>query len=163
MSTSRWGSAALAALMLVAGLGGATLLFAQPSTEDRRRAVADWLVEDVAEDDGTRVVRMTRELGDSRLEYSLAFPHGAAGPARGLSAEHLGCGGGGGIGIASVADEAPAPSVRSELGRYLARCEVPCRRRRDRASGLRSRLRPYLDLGPGGGDERLAKRGRRKL
>src|SRR6187399_2981039 len=71
----------------------ALLLLAQGAAEapsahvhDRHRSVEGWRVEDVAEDDGGRLVRMTRTAGGWRLEFYAAFWRGNDGIIRQLSA-----------------------------------------------------------------------------
>lgn len=116
-------SCLLAASLVAAAAAG---LYAQPfdPVEDRRRAVGDWLIEHVGEEDGGRLVRMSRERDDYRVEYSRAFWRGNAGPVHGASVMRLNglCGG-----FDSPQDPAaavPAATIRAELADQLARCGV---------------------------------------
>jgi hypothetical protein len=63
----------LAALLLLAAL-------VQPADERvmRQRTVAGWLVADIAESDGGRLVRMHRRAGGIRLQFHIAFWRGNA-------------------------------------------------------------------------------------
>lgn len=116
---------ALAAVSL-AGMAGAVIALAQPDgARDRRRAVGDWLVEDVAEDDGGRIVRMTRTADDYSLEYHASFWRGNSAPARGASAQRLNCMRGGEEGGDDRARDPRAPELRARLAGYLAECEIP--------------------------------------
>ena len=47
---------------------------------DQRRTVAGWRIENVAEEDGGRLVRMTHAEGRYRLVYAITFWRGNAGP-----------------------------------------------------------------------------------
>lgn len=116
---------AFAAALLLTGLAGAAILAAQPAPgEDRRRAVGDWLIEDVAEEDGGRIVRMTRTADDYSLEYHVSFWRGNARPNRGASAQRLTCLRGGEEGGTEAADAAQASALRARLADYLAACEA---------------------------------------
>src|SRR5688500_7210716 len=65
-------------------------------SDDRRRAVGDWLVEDVGDDEGGRTLRMTREDGDYSLDYHMNLSPGAADFAsQGFMVWRLTCGQGG--------------------------------------------------------------------
>lgn len=114
----------LAGPLLAAALGG-TFLAAQPfaEVEDRRRAVGDWLVEHVGEEDGGRLVRMTREGEDHNIEYRIGFWHGNPGPVLGGTVMRFNglCGD-----YESPADGrvATAAAVRAELAAQLAQCGV---------------------------------------
>lgn len=104
-------------------LAGAAFVSAQPAAhEDRRRAVGDWLVEHVAEDDGGLVVRMSREGDDYRLEYREAFWRGNYGPARGFQAARLNCARGGEAGGPDEAPQLAAGEVRRRFADDLAEC-----------------------------------------
>ena len=117
---------ALLIAMAVAAIAGGGVLFAQPfaAVEDRRRAVGDWLVEHVGEEDGGRLVRMTREGDDHVIEYRVGFWRGNPGPVRGGTVMRLNgmCGG-----YQSPPDPgaaAPAATIRAELAGHLAQCGV---------------------------------------
>jgi len=113
------------ALPLVALAAGA-LASAQPfaAPEDRRRAVGDWLVEHVGEEDGGRLVRMIREGEDYSVDYRIAFWRGNAGPVRGGSVLRLNGMCGGFESRPDPAADVPADEVRAELARHLASCGV---------------------------------------
>ena len=120
-------SQALAAALLAAFLAGATILSAQPlppAPEDRRRALGDWLVEHVGEEDGGRIVRLTREADDYRVEYHFAFWRGNAGPVRGGSVFRLNAMCGAMESRPDAAAEPPAAQVRAELADHLDRCGI---------------------------------------
>lgn len=73
------------AALLLAGLAWGSVAAAQPfppSPEDQRRVVGGWLVEHQPEEDGGRIVRLTRAHGDTLIEHHVAFWHGNAGPFR---------------------------------------------------------------------------------
>ncbi len=116
---------AYASPLLAAAFAGGSCLAAQPfaEVEDRRRAVGDWLVEHVGEEDGGRLVRMTREGDDHNVEYRIGFWRGNAGPVRGGTVMRLNgvCGD-----YESPVDPAPLPAeaVRAELADRLAACGV---------------------------------------
>ncbi len=115
----------LAAPLLLTALAGAAILAAQPApAEDRRRAVGDWLVEDVAEEDGGRIVRMTRDADDYRLEYHMSFWRGNSGPNRSASAQRFTCMRGDGEGGDEARAEVNPAGLRARLAAYLAACEA---------------------------------------
>jgi hypothetical protein len=111
--------------LLAAALAGGSFLAAQPfaEVEDRRRAVGDWLVEHVGEEDGGRLVRMTREGDDHNIEYRIGFWHDNPGPVLGGTVMRFNgmCGG-----YESPSDGriAAAAAVRAELAGHLAQCGV---------------------------------------
>ena len=115
----------LALPLLAASFAGGSFLAAQPfaEVEDRRRAVGDWLVEHVGEEDGGRLVRMTREGDDHNVEYRIGYWRGNPGPVRGGTVMRLNgvCGD-----YESPVDPAPLPAaaVRAELADRLAACGV---------------------------------------
>ena len=120
----RLNSPLLAALLLAAAAGG---LYAQPFAPavDQRRAVGDWLVEHVGEDDGGRLVRMTREGDDHNVEYRIGFWHGNPGPVRGGTVMRMNSMCGEYESPAESGPAAPPPTaVRGELVDRLARCGV---------------------------------------
>lgn len=84
---------AFAPLALLAAAATGAIVAAQPGSRDRHHMVSGWLVEDVAEEDGGRLVRMTRTSGPFRLEYHAAFWHGNDGVIQHVSATGAGCGG----------------------------------------------------------------------
>ena len=119
-------SRAFAIALPLAALAAGALASAQPfaEVEDRRRAVGDWLVEHVGEEDGGRLVRMIRESGDYSVDYRIAFWRGNAGPVRGGSVLRLNGMCGGFESRPDPAADVPADEVRAELARHLASCGV---------------------------------------
>ena len=80
-----------AGLLLAVLAGGA--LHAQPfppAPPDERGEVGDWRVDHAAEEDGGRIVRMTRIGGGLAIAYHVAFWRGNGGPLSGLSVERRG-------------------------------------------------------------------------
>ena len=121
--TFAWRTKAIAATLLAAAATSAAILAAQPfdPPPDRRRAVGDWLVEHVAEEDGGRVVRMTREGEGFALSYHSSHWRGNHHPYRGGEISWHGCSSGGEEG---QAEALPAAAVRALLTRWLAECEA---------------------------------------
>lgn len=113
---------AFAPLALLAALAGGAIVAAQPGSRDRHRTVEGWLVEDVAEEDGGRLVRMSRTSGPYRLEYHAAFWHGNDGVIQHVSAIGAGCGGSGAPDRHLIfhVDE-----IRARLAAGLAECAAP--------------------------------------
>src|SRR5688572_1400602 len=91
MKLSRAGLGRIALAAAAAGL--ALLPAALSATEDRRRAVGNWLIEDIGEDeDGRRTVRMIREEGDYRLEYEMSLsPDTSDVASHGFLVTHFNC------------------------------------------------------------------------
>jgi hypothetical protein len=69
----------LLSALLVAVLGAGTAGAAEPVQGDRSRTIEGWLVEDVAEQDGGRLVRLSRTAQGIRIQYSAAFWRGTPG------------------------------------------------------------------------------------
>lgn len=112
----------MAGASLLAALAAAAFAAAEPPHGDRHRIVQGWLVEDRAEEDGGRLVRMTRTSGPWRLEYQAAFWHGNDGVIRRVSALGEECG----------SDEAldrharhRVAEIRARLTAALAACAAP--------------------------------------
>jgi hypothetical protein len=121
-----------AGLLLIAALGAAAIA-AGPPSGDRQRRVEGWLVEDVAESDGGRVVRMTRTSGPYRLEYHAAFWRGNHGTIQHVSAIGADCGG------SEALDPHPIyhdSEIRARLAAALAECAAPPRVVRAALRGL---------------------------
>ncbi len=113
-------------------------------SDDRRRAVGDWLVEDVGDDEGGRTVRMTREDGDYSLDYHMNISPGAADFAsQGFMVWRLTCGQGGEESLDGGHSGVAAPATRARIADYLARCETP---RRDAEALLRDFDRAFALL-----------------
>ena len=97
-------------------------------SDDRRRAVGDWLVEDVGDDDGGRTLRMTREDGDYSLDYHMNLSPGAGDFAsQGFMVWRLTCGQGGEESLDGGPSGVAARATRARIADYLARCETPRR------------------------------------
>lgn len=113
--------AASGALLLPALAAGA-IAAGEPGSGDRQRTVGGWLVEDLAEEDGGRLVRMTRTSGRYRLEYHAVFWHGNDGVIQRVSAIGAGCGGDEELerGLIFHVDE-----IRARLAAGLAECGAP--------------------------------------
>ena len=119
MTLRRLGFAALTLLALVP-----VALSAQ--SDERRRAVGDWLVEDVYDDNGGRILRVSRESGDYRIDYHLSFgPDQTAYGSQGFLVWRLNCGQGEEESLGGGLGGMEAAAVRSRLAGYLARCETP--------------------------------------
>ena len=142
MTLRRFGFAALTVLALVP-----VALSAQ--SDERRRAVGDWLVEDVYDDGGGRILRVSRESGDYRLDYHLGFAPGqAAYGSQGFLVWRFNCGQGGeeslgGGGLAAV----DADAVRTRLAGYLERCETPDAEAAELLRGFERALRLAAEWG----------------
>ena len=120
--------------MLLAALGAGAIVAAQPGhPRDRHRIVQGWRVEDVAEEDGGRLVRLTRASGPYRLEYQAAFWHGNDGVIQRVSALGKRCG---------DAEELDrhliyhVSEIRARLTAALALCAAPPRAVRRALRGL---------------------------
>ncbi|HYJ53223.1 MAG TPA: hypothetical protein VEW04_08620 [Allosphingosinicella sp.] len=104
----------LAALLFLAAL-------VQPADERvmRQRAVAGWLVADIAESDGGRLVRMHRSANGFRLQFHIAFWRGNAARIQGTLLEHGDCTDG------DEVDPELRPQerhVRAQFAAHLATC-----------------------------------------
>lgn len=120
MTLRRFGLAAALILLALAPVA----LSAQ--SDERRRAVGDWLVEDVYDDGGGRILRLSRETGDYRLDYHLNLgPNDAAYGSQGFLVWRLNCGQGGEESIAGGLAGVEAADAGRRLTDYLTRCETP--------------------------------------
>jgi hypothetical protein len=123
MNVRRIGLAAFAAstgLLILAPMASSA------QDEERRRAVGDWLVEDVFDDNGGRILRMTRESGDYRLDYHLNLGGGLPEDlSQGFLVWRLNCGQGGEESLGGGTSGIEAAAVRRRLTDYLARCDTP--------------------------------------
>jgi enoyl-CoA hydratase/carnithine racemase len=117
-------SAATAAVppLLLAALAAGAIAAAETHPGDRHRRVQGWLVEDMAESDGGRLVRMTRTSGPFRLEYHAAFWRGNDGTIQHLSATGRGCGGSEALDRDLVYH---VSEIRARLAAALAGCAAP--------------------------------------
>lgn len=93
---------------------------------DRHRAVGDWRVESAAEDDGGRIVRMTRRGAGYSLHYETWYWHGNARTYRRAAAMRGDCGHEGEEGLDRAANPS-AREVRAALAARLAWCDAPLR------------------------------------
>ena len=111
-----------AAVLILAGAA-----FAVPPRQygNRHRAVAGWIVEERAEEDGGLLVEMRRETGGIHIRYSASFWRGNDGRVQTTLVEHSDCTNGDEIGRHVVLR---APALRSMFVRALAACAVPPRR-----------------------------------
>jgi hypothetical protein len=98
-----------AALLLVA---------AAPPYPDRHRSIAGWQIEDLAEQDGGRLVRMRRDARGYGIRFEAAFWRGNQGRMQTTLVEHSDCTNG------DVPDRhtARAAEVRALLAGHLAGC-----------------------------------------
>ena len=114
---------------LVLGCAAASLLLAGAAlatpVPDRHRAVAGWMVERHAEDDGGYVVTLRREAGTIHLLYTAAFWRGNDGRIQSMMVERGDCGNGEEIGRHILL---PARALRGMFARILAECAVPSAR-----------------------------------
>jgi hypothetical protein len=100
---------------------------------DRHRAVAGWMVERHAEDDGGYVVALRREVGTIHLRYTAAFWRGNDGRIQSMMVERGDCGDGDEIGRHVVLR---AQALRGMFARILAECAVPPARTRALLAGI---------------------------
>lgn len=105
-------AAAAAALLLAASQGDG---------EDRRRNVEGWLVEDLAEQDGGRLVRMRRQAGSAHIRFSVAFWRGNEGRIQATLVERSDCTDGEELGRHTVPEPA---ALRALLAHHLGACAV---------------------------------------
>jgi uncharacterized membrane protein len=116
------------ACLLLAEIGAAA-----PGSADRRRIVAGWLIEAVEEDDGGRIVRMTRRSGGFRLEFEAVFWHGNDGRIQGTSVERSDCTNGDELDRHVVPK---AAMIRAQLASHLADCAASPRQAATALSGI---------------------------
>jgi hypothetical protein len=103
-------------------LAGSALAAPRHHDENRRHAVAGWIVEDRAEDDGGRVVELRREIGGVHIRYTAAFWHGNDGRIQTTLVERSDCTNGEEIGRHVVLG---APALRAMFAHALSDCAVP--------------------------------------
>lgn len=124
--SSRQHILALAAVAATALLGAAALLAAQPSWEtgERRRAVGDWLVEDVADPGHGWMVGLSREADEYSLGYHIQLNALEAPPVEIYQVVRLNCGRSGGASIGDGRAYGDRDQVRAQLVGYLVECEM---------------------------------------
>ena len=116
------------AAVVSAMLGGAAIVAAQPGweTSERRRAVGDWLVEDVVDPGHGWDVSLRREAEEYSLSYLIRLNALQGGsPVEIFEVVHLNCGQGGGAPIEGGRPFGDRNRVRAQLVEYLVRCELP--------------------------------------
>ncbi|HEV2815843.1 MAG TPA: hypothetical protein VGW40_01270 [Allosphingosinicella sp.] len=94
------------------------LLLAAAPYPDRHRTVAGWRVEDVAEQDGGRLVSMRRDALGYHIQFHAAFWRGNDGRIQTTLVEHSDCTNGDEL----ARRPAAAAEVRALLARHLADC-----------------------------------------
>lgn len=112
-------------VLLAAGLGAGVAWAGQPSGGDRSRTIKGWLVEDVAEQDGGRLVQVSRASKGLRIQYSAAFWRGNDGRIQSTLVEVSDCTNGETLDRHAVPD---AKTVRALIAAHLRECAVPPRR-----------------------------------
>ena len=111
--------------LLAAALAAGPASAGDPGEVDRSRTVKGWLVEDLAEQDGGRLVRLSRTARGLRLQYSAAFWRGNDGRIQSTLVERSDCTNGETLERSAVPD---SRAVRALLTAHLAECAVPPRR-----------------------------------
>ncbi|MEA3016343.1 MAG: hypothetical protein QOI38_1065 [Sphingomonadales bacterium] len=129
----RFSAATAAAPLLLAALAAGAIAAVQPHSGDRHRRVRGWLVEDVAESDGGRLVRISRTSGRYRLEYHAAYWRGNDGTIQHVSAIGPRCGGSEALDRHLIYD---VIEIRARLAAGLAECAAPPRAVRAALRGL---------------------------
>ena len=124
---------ASAGALLLAALAAGTIVAAKPGAGDRQRIVRGWLVEDLAEEDGGRLVRISRTSGPWRLEYHAAYWRGNDGVIQRVSALGPGCGGDEELDRHLIFH---VVEIRKRLTAALAQCPAPPRAVRAALRGL---------------------------
>lgn len=111
--------------LLAAGLGAGPAGSEPPIQGDRSRTIGGWRVEDVSEQDGGRLVQLSRTFQGVRLRYSAAFWRGNGGRIQSTLVERSDCTAGETLDRNAVPDP---KAVRALLAAHLAECAVPPRR-----------------------------------
>jgi len=111
--------------LLAASVGAGMGLAGPPGGGDRSRTIKGWQVEDVSEQDGGRLVQLSRATQGLRLQYSAAFWRGNGGRIQSTLVERSDCTTGETLDREALAD---AKAVRALLTAHLAECAVPPRR-----------------------------------
>ena len=123
---------AFAVLASLAAAGA--LLAAQPDERvTRQRTIAGWLVEEIAESDGGRLVRLSRRAEGARMQFTAVFWHGNDGRIQSVLVERSDCTNGEELGRHEVPE---AAALRAQFAALLADCAVPSRRRGAALAGL---------------------------
>ncbi|HET9640547.1 MAG TPA: hypothetical protein VFP12_15215 [Allosphingosinicella sp.] len=113
------------ASLLLAALAAGTAWAGEPAQRDRSRTLKGWLVEDSAEQDGGRLVQLSRATQGLRLQYSAVFWRGNGGRIQSTLIERSDCTTGESLDRNIVPD---AKAVRALLTAHLAECALPPRR-----------------------------------
>jgi hypothetical protein len=105
----------------------ATGLPASPAAAagDRRQAVAGWQVESRSEEDGGRLVRLSRRGRGWRFEYHLAFWHGNGGVIIGATFRRGDCRSGDADAIQLPEAALGRESLDGHIDDYLRECPLP--------------------------------------
>jgi len=111
--------------LLAAALCAGTASAGPQAGGDRSRTIGGWRVEDIAEQDGGRLVRLSRASKGLRLQYSAAFWRGNDGRIQSTLVEVSDCTNGETLDRHAVPDP---KAVRDLLTAHLAECAVPPRR-----------------------------------
>ena len=114
-----------AALSLALALSGASLLATPAAAADRRRTVAGWQVESVSEQDGGRLVRLSRRGRGWRFEHHLAFWRGNGGIVLGASFRGGDCRSGDADMTVGTATALSREGFDGRLADYLRECPLP--------------------------------------
>jgi hypothetical protein len=110
--------------LLAAALAAGPAWAGEPAQRDRIRTIKGWLVEDRAEQDGGRLVQLSRTIQGLRLQYSAAFWRGNGGRIQSTLVERSDCTTGETLDRNAVPD---AKAMRALLTAHLAECAVPPR------------------------------------
>ena len=122
-------------LALAGALAGGAALAGQPDElETRQRTVSGWRIAEVAESDGGRVVRLSREAEGARLQFTAVFWHGNDGRIQSVLVERSDCTNGEELGRHEVPD---ATALRALFTAALADCALPPRRIAAALAGLK--------------------------
>jgi hypothetical protein len=110
--------------LLAAALAAGTASSGAPAQRDRSRTIKGWLIEDVSEQDGGRLVQLSRTTHGLRLQYSAAFWRGNGGRIHSTLVERSDCTAGETLDRNAVPDP---KAMRTLLTAHLTECAVPPR------------------------------------
>jgi hypothetical protein len=125
MNAGRLLSTVSAALLLAMPAAGASAAARPAQPGDRHRVVQGWQVEDLAEEDGGRLIQLSRAFKGVRMQYSTAFWWGNDGRLQSTLVEVSDCTNGETLDRHIVPD---SKAVRALLAAHLIECAVPPRR-----------------------------------